>query len=100
MKTIKSIISLAALLSLPVIASAQTFKLNDLEYFEERGANVLVYSNIYNGGFCDEKLAGIEIIQRGERFWLMCNNASHFVTNPRSPVQVLYSEQIISVFPI
>ena len=67
MKTIKSIISLAALLSLPVIASAQTFKLNDLEYFEERGANVLVYSNIYNGGFCDEKLAGIEIIQRGER---------------------------------
>lgn len=41
--------------------------MNDLEYFEERGANVLVYSNIYNGGFCDEKLAGIEIIQRGER---------------------------------
>ncbi len=67
MKTIKSIISLAALLSLPAIATAQTFKLNDLEYFEERGANVLVYSNIYNGGFCDEKLAGIEIIQRGER---------------------------------
>lgn len=46
---------------------AQSFKLNDLEYFEERGANVLVYSNIYNGGFCDEKLAGIEIVQRGER---------------------------------
>lgn len=46
---------------------AQTFQLNDLEYFEESGANVLVYSNIYNGGFCDEKLAGIEIIQRGER---------------------------------
>ena len=67
MKTIKSIISLAALLSVPAIATAQTFKLNDLEYFEERGANVLVYSNIYNGGFCDEKLAGIEIIQRGER---------------------------------
>ena len=48
-------------------ADAQTFHLNDLDYFEERGANVLVYSNIYNGGFCDEKLAGIEIIQRGER---------------------------------
>lgn len=48
-------------------ATAQSFKLNELEYFEERGANVLVYSNIYNGGFCDEKLAGIEIIQRGER---------------------------------
>ncbi len=47
--------------------NAQTFKMNDLEYFETRGANILVYSNIYNGGFCDEKLAGIEIIQRGER---------------------------------
>ncbi len=48
-------------------ANAQSLKLNDLEYFEERGVNVLVYSNLYNGGFCDEKLAGIEIIQRGER---------------------------------
>lgn len=47
--------------------SAQTLKLNELEYFEDRGVNVLVYSNLYNGGFCDEKLAGIEIIQRGER---------------------------------
>ena len=48
-------------------ANAQTMKLNDLDYFEKTGANVLVYSNIYNGGFCDEKLAGLEIIQRGER---------------------------------
>jgi len=48
-------------------ASAQSLKLNDLDYFEDRGVNVLVYSNIYNGGFCDEKLAGIEIVQRGER---------------------------------
>lgn len=44
-----------------------SFIMNDLEYFEKTGSNVLVYSNIYNGGFCDEKLAGIEIIQRGER---------------------------------
>ena len=48
-------------------ASAQQMKLNDLEYFEERGTNVLVYNNIYNGSFYDEKFAGIEIIQRGER---------------------------------
>ena len=47
--------------------SAQSLKLNDLEYFEDRGVNVLVFSNKYDGGFCDEKLAGIEIIQRGER---------------------------------
>ena len=48
-------------------AQAQEYKLNDLEYFEQTGANVLVYSNQYNGIFCDEKTAGIEIIQRGER---------------------------------
>ena len=48
-------------------ATAQTLKLNELEYFEERGVNVLVYSNKYDGSFCDEKQAGIEIIQRGER---------------------------------
>ena len=48
-------------------ANAQSLKLNDLEYFEERGVNLLVYSNLYNGGFCDEKLAGLEIVQRGER---------------------------------
>ena len=48
-------------------ANAQSLKLNGLDYFEDRGVNVLVYSNLYNGGFCDEKLAGIEIIQRGER---------------------------------
>ena len=48
-------------------ANAQSLKLNDLEYFEQTGVNILVYSNLYNGGFCDEKLAGIEIVQRGER---------------------------------
>ena len=48
-------------------ARAQSLKLNDLGYFEARGTNVLVYNNIYNGGFYDEKFAGLEIIQRGER---------------------------------
>ena len=48
-------------------AHAQEYKLNELDYFEVNGANVLVFSNQYNGIFCDEKTAGIEIIQRGER---------------------------------
>lgn len=48
-------------------ANGQSLKLNDVGYFEDRGVNILVYSNLYNGGFCDEKLAGLEIIQRGER---------------------------------
>ena len=48
-------------------ADAQTMKVNDLEYFEDRGVNFLVYSNEYNGMFCDEKTAAIEMIQRGVR---------------------------------
>ncbi|MDO5442134.1 MAG: cellulase N-terminal Ig-like domain-containing protein, partial [Bacteroidia bacterium] len=48
-------------------ASAQNVKLNDLEYFEDRGVNYLVYSNAYNGMFCDEKTAAVEIILRGVR---------------------------------
>lgn len=46
---------------------AQSLKINDLEYFEKQGVNVLVYSNQYNGMFFDEKTAGIEIIHHGVR---------------------------------
>jgi hypothetical protein len=47
--------------------SAQGLKLNDLEYFERQGVNVLVFSNSFNGGFNDEKNSGIEIIHHGVR---------------------------------
>jgi len=59
----------AAMLLLPVFnyASAQDLKLNDLEYFETQGVNVLAYSNIFSGGFNDEKNAGIELIHHGVR---------------------------------
>ena len=49
------------------VESAQTLRLNEYEVFEENGISVLVYSNQYNGMFCDEKTAGIELIQHGER---------------------------------
>ena len=42
-------------------------KLNDKEYFETQGVNVLVFSNTFNGGFNDEKNSGIEIIHHGVR---------------------------------
>ncbi|ASB50906.1 glycoside hydrolase family 9 protein [Alkalitalea saponilacus] len=47
--------------------SSQELKLNELEYFERQGVNVLVYSNLFTGGFNDEKTAGIEIIHHGVR---------------------------------
>ena len=48
-------------------ALGQALKLNDLEYFEKQGVNVLVFSDQYNGMFFDEKTAGIEIIHHGVR---------------------------------
>ena len=55
------------LISVPVISKAQDLKLNDREYFERQGVNVLVFSNNFNGGFNDEKNSGIEIIHHGVR---------------------------------
>jgi hypothetical protein len=49
------------------VGHAQDLKLNDREYFERQGVNVLVFSNSFNGGFNDEKNSGIEIIQHGVR---------------------------------
>ena len=46
---------------------AQNLQLNELEYFERQGVNVLVFSNSFNGGFNDEKNSGIEIIHHGVR---------------------------------
>lgn len=45
----------------------QQLQLNDLDYFEARGFNVLVYSNRYNPVFFDEKTAGVEVIHHGVR---------------------------------
>ena len=49
------------------LSMAQDLRLNDLEYFECQGVNVLVFSNSFNGGFNDEKDSGIEIIHHGVR---------------------------------
>ena len=58
-------------LSLTVFATtvgwAQDLKLNELEYFERQGVNVLVFNNSFNGAFNDEKNSGIEIIHHGVR---------------------------------
>ncbi len=68
MKSLYKLFAAAACLILSGMSvAAQDYNVNDLEYFETTGVNVLVYSNQYNGMFCDEKTAGIEIIQRGER---------------------------------
>ncbi len=48
-------------------AEPAPLQLNDQEYFETRGVNVLVFSNWYNGLFDDSKISGIELIHHGVR---------------------------------
>ena len=62
------LLSLAGLFfSVANVCQAQDLQLNDREYFERQGVNVLVFSNSFNGGFNDEKNSGIEIIHHGVR---------------------------------
>ncbi|MFA5328061.1 MAG: glycoside hydrolase family 9 protein [Prolixibacteraceae bacterium] len=65
----KSLITVSILLFYLFInhSYGQSLQLNELEYFEKPGLNVLVFSNQYNGMFFDEKTAGIEIIHHGVR---------------------------------
>ena len=58
---------IACLLASTIACPAQDLKLNDLDYFERQGVNLLVFSNSFNGGFNDEKNSGIEVIHHGVR---------------------------------
>jgi endoglucanase len=53
-------------LALPVHAK-DDLTLNDKDYFEKPGLNVLVFSNWYDGLFSDSKTSGVELIHHGER---------------------------------
>ena len=59
------------ILSLALICSCsntpEPLTINDKEYFERQGVNVLVYNNLFSGGFNDEKNSGLEIIHHGVR---------------------------------
>ncbi|MBS2099680.1 glycoside hydrolase family 9 protein [Carboxylicivirga linearis] len=61
----KFLLSLLFLIS--TSSFAQKLTLNEKEYFETKGLNVLVFNNQYNGFFFDEKTAGIELIHHGVR---------------------------------
>ena len=68
MKRITLFSSLAILLASCSGGSSDTdLVLNEQEYFERQGVNVLVYSNLFTGGFNDEKTSGIEVIHHGVR---------------------------------
>jgi len=46
----------------------ESFKLNELGVFKKHGVDLMIYNDSYNsGGFFDEKVNGIEMIQHGVR---------------------------------
>jgi len=60
----------AACLFLTVLAAASTASAQDIrdgEYFHEPGADLLVFSNWYDGLFADAKISGVELIHHGLR---------------------------------
>ena len=67
MKRPKFLLFAVLLLAVSNYSWCQDLKLNELEYFETQGVNVLVYNNLFTGGFNDEKTAGIELIHHGVR---------------------------------
>lgn len=68
---IKNLNMTAAIMTMAMLCScaskSDSLKIGEREYFENRGVNVLVYSNNPSGGFNDEKNTGIEIIHHGVR---------------------------------
>lgn len=62
-----ALFSLALLLPQSSTASSDKLVLNDKDYFEQQGLNVLVFSNWYDGLFSDSKTSGVELIHHGER---------------------------------
>ncbi len=59
-------LTVVALLGAGLPLAAQ-LHLNDRDYLESQGLNVLVYQNKYHDVFRDQKLGGIEIVLHGER---------------------------------
>ena len=51
-----------------VLGQQSSFQLNDLGVFKKRGVDIMIYNDSYNeGGFFDEKVNGVEMIQHGVR---------------------------------
>lgn len=69
MKTVIRLGAIMLCLHVPTQGSfaSERLLLNDRDYFEARGVNVLVFSNWYDGLFSDAKLSGVELIHHGVR---------------------------------
>lgn len=67
MKLRSCLLLVSVLFVLRLAAADAALRLNEQGYFETRGLNVLVFSNVYDGLFSDAKIAGVELIHHGVR---------------------------------
>jgi len=59
---------LAGFSNLAAFSQQTNFKLNDQGVFKKQGVDLMIYNDSYNsGGFFNEKVNGIEMIQHGVR---------------------------------
>lgn len=63
----RGLCSLLLFFSFQLNAQESSLTLNEEEYFEKPGVNILVFSNWYDGLFSDSKISGIEVIHHGVR---------------------------------
>ncbi|MCF8358535.1 MAG: glycoside hydrolase family 9 protein [Prolixibacteraceae bacterium] len=66
-KQIIGFLAIVFLMQLSLTTHSQKPAINEKEYYETRGLNVIVFTNWYNGAFGDEKMSGIEIIHHETR---------------------------------
>jgi endoglucanase len=65
---VRSFALAAVFCAAPLLAAeAEDLRLNDRDFFETRGLDVLVFSNWYDGLFSDSKISGVELIHHGVR---------------------------------
>ncbi|HEX2935242.1 MAG TPA: glycoside hydrolase family 9 protein [Bacteroidales bacterium] len=60
-------VSVFAMWGTAAFAQSTDFKLNSIGVLKKTGVDLMIYNNSYTGGFFDDKVSGIEMIQHGVR---------------------------------
>ena len=66
-RVVAALTAVLALGAAGAFGQGEPLTINDKQYFQKRGLDVLVFTNEYSGMFFDEKTAGVELIHHGVR---------------------------------
>ena len=65
--SLRPLLIFATLCLAPIASAEDAFVLGEDDYFQRRGADLLVFNNWYSGMFSDSKISGVELIHHGVR---------------------------------